>query len=249
MAVDLKGRNFLTLRDFTAEEISHYLELAAQLKADKKNGTMKKYMEGKNIALIFEKPSTRTRCSFVVACNDMGAFPEYLGKGDIQLGKESVEDTARVLGRMFDGIEFRGFSQKVVEDLAKYSGVPVWNGLTDEDHPTQILADFLTIQEHLGKLKGVKLVYMGDGRNNMANALLLSVLQRNFSQKKALLKSVKRMLNSQVHQLLLLLMLLKLLKMLTYSILMYGAQWVKKIRRRKELLSFLHTRLIAMLWL
>ena len=170
MAVDLKGRNFLTLRDFTAEEISHYLELAAQLKADKKNGTMKKYMEGKNIALIFEKPSTRTRCSFVVACNDMGAFPEYLGKGDIQLGKESVEDTARVLGRMFDGIEFRGFSQKVVEDLAKYSGVPVWNGLTDEDHPTQILADFLTIQEHLGKLKGVKLVYMGDGRNNMANA-------------------------------------------------------------------------------
>lgn len=173
MAVDLKGRNFLTLRDFTAEEISHYLELAAQLKADKKNGTMKKYMEGKNIALIFEKPSTRTRCSFVVACNDMGAFPEYLGKGDIQLGKESVEDTARVLGRMFDGIEFRGFSQKVAEDLAKYSGVPVWNGLTDEDHPTQILADFLTIQEHLGKLKGVKLVYMGDGRNNMANALMI----------------------------------------------------------------------------
>ena len=151
MAVDLKGRNFLTLRDFTAEEISHYLELAAQLKADKKNGTMKKYMEGKNIALIFEKPSTRTRCSFVVACND----------------------TARVLGRMYDGIEYRGFGQEIVEELAKYAGVPVWNGLTDEDHPTQILADFLTIQEHLGKLKGVKLVYMGDGRNNMANALMI----------------------------------------------------------------------------
>ena len=173
MAVDLKGRNFLTLRDFTAEEISHYLELAAQLKADKKNGTMKKYMEGKNIALIFEKPSTRTRCSFVVACNDMGAFPEYLGKGDIQLGKESVEDTARVLGRMFDGIEFRGFSQKVVEDLAKYSSVPVWNGLTNEFHPTQMLADVMTIEETFGHLKGINMVFIGDARNNVGNSLMV----------------------------------------------------------------------------
>lgn len=174
MSISLKGRSLLTLKDYSKEEIIYLLDLAEELKLKKKSGIYEKNMLNKNIALIFEKPSTRTRCSFTVACFDEGAHPEYLGKNDIQLGhKESVEDTARVLGRMFDGIEFRGFSQEVVEKLAKYSGVPVWNGLTDDDHPTQVLADFLTIREHLNRLEGVKFVYIGDGRNNMANALMI----------------------------------------------------------------------------
>jgi ornithine carbamoyltransferase len=172
--MNLKGRSFLTLKDFTPVEILYLLDLAADLKAKKKQGITGQSLKGKNIALIFEKPSTRTRCSFTVACVDEGAHPEYLGTNDIQLGhKESVEDTARVLGRIFDGIEFRGFKQETVEKLAKYSGVPVWNGLTDTYHPTQILADFLTLQEQFGKLKGLKLVYVGDGRNNMANSLMI----------------------------------------------------------------------------
>jgi len=172
--MNLKGRSFLTLKDFTPEEISYLLDLAAELKANKKKGIMGNSLKGKNIALIFEKPSTRTRCSFTIGCIDEGGHPEYLGKDDIQLGhKESVEDTARVLGRMFDGIEFRGFEQKNVEKLAQYSGVPVWNGLTDEYHPTQILADFLTLREQFGELKGLKLVFCGDGRNNMANSLMI----------------------------------------------------------------------------
>lgn len=170
----LKGRSFLTLKDFTSEEIEYLLELAAKLKADKKKGITGNSLKGKNIALIFEKPSTRTRCAFTIGCIDEGGHPEYLSKDDIQLGhKESVEDTARVLGRMFDGIEFRGYKQETVEKLAKYSGVPVWNGLTDTYHPTQILADFLTLKEQFGKLKGLKLVYVGDGRNNMANSLMI----------------------------------------------------------------------------
>ncbi|WP_334301393.1 ornithine carbamoyltransferase [Lientehia hominis] len=170
----LKGRNFLTLKDFTPEEIQNFLDLAADLKAKKKQGITGSSLKGKNIALIFEKPSTRTRCAFTVACNDEGGFPEYLGKGDIQLGKkESVEDTARVLGRMFDGIEFRGFLHSNVEALAKYSGVVVWNGLTDDYHPTQILADFLTMQECFGHLKGLNFVFIGDGRNNMSNSLMV----------------------------------------------------------------------------
>lgn len=174
MAVDLKGRSFLTLKDFTAEEIEYFIDLAMELKEKKKKGIYEKRMKNKNVALIFEKPSTRTRCSFTVGAVDEGAHPEYLGKDDIQLGhKETVEDTARVLGRMFDGIEFRGFSQETVEKLAEYSGVPVWNGLTDEDHPTQVLADFMTIKEKLGKLKGIRFVYAGDGRNNMSNALMI----------------------------------------------------------------------------
>ena len=172
--MDLKGRSFLTLKDFTPEEIMYMIDLAADLKAKKKQGITGNSLKGKNIALIFEKPSTRTRCSFTIGCIDEGGHPEYLGKDDIQLGyKESVEDTARVLGRMFDGIEFRGFSQETVEKLAKYSGVPVWNGLTDEYHPTQILADFLTLKEQFGKLAGLKLVFVGDGRNNMANSLMI----------------------------------------------------------------------------
>ena len=170
----LKGKSLLTLHDFSKEQISYLLDLASQLKAKKKMGIQGDLLKGKNIALIFEKPSTRTRCAFTVAAVDEGAHPEYLGKDDIQLGyKESVEDTARVLGRLFDAIEFRGFSQKVVEDLAKYSGVPVYNGLTDSYHPTQILADLLTMKEHLGALEGKKFVYTGDGRNNMANSLLI----------------------------------------------------------------------------
>lgn len=172
--MNLKGRNFLTLKDFTPEEISGLLDLAAKLKADKKKGITGNSLKGKNVALIFEKPSTRTRCAFTIGCIDEGGHPEYLGKDDIQLGyKESVEDTARVLGRMFDGIEFRGFSHENVEKLAKYSGVPVWNGLTDDYHPTQILADFLTLREQFGELKGLNFVFAGDGRNNMGNSLMI----------------------------------------------------------------------------
>lgn len=184
MAYLLKGRSFLTLKDFTPDEITYLLDLAADLKEKKKQGITGNSLKGKNIALIFEKPSTRTRCSFTIGAIDEGAHPEYLGKDDIQLGyKESVEDTARVLGRMFDGIEFRGFKQENVEKLAKYSGVPVWNGLTDTYHPTQILADFLTIREQFGYLKGINLVFVGDGRNNMANSLMIgsSKLGLNFT--------------------------------------------------------------------
>jgi len=172
--INIKGRNFLTLKDYTPEEIQQLLDLAASLKADKKKGITGNSLKKKNIALLFEKPSTRTRCAFTVACIDEGGHPEYLGKNDIQLGhKESVEDTARVLGRMFDGIEFRGFSHATVEILGEYAGVPVWNGLTDEYHPTQILADLLTIQEQFGHIKGLNFVYTGDGRNNMANSLMI----------------------------------------------------------------------------
>ena len=172
--MNLKGRSFLTLKDFTAEEILGLIDLAADLKAKKKQGITGDSLKGKNIALIFEKPSTRTRSAFTVGCLDEGGHPEYMSREDIQLGhKESVEDTARVLGRMFDGIQFRGFKQETVEKLAQYSGVPVWNGLTDEYHPTQILADFLTMKEQFGYIKGLKLVFVGDGRNNMANSLMI----------------------------------------------------------------------------
>lgn len=174
MAYNLRGRHFLTLRDFSAEELHFLLRLSAKLKMDKYAGVFAKNLANKNIALIFEKPSTRTRCAFVVACIDEGAHPEYLGKNDIQLGKkESVADTAKVLGRMFDGIQFRGFKHETVETLAANAGVPVWNGLTDTYHPTQILADFLTVQENFGRLQGVRFAYVGDGRNNMANSLMV----------------------------------------------------------------------------
>ncbi len=172
--MNLKGRSFLTLKDYSPVEIAYLLDLAADLKAKKERGVLGNSLKGKNIALIFEKPSTRTRCAFAVGCVDEGAHPEYLSKNDIQLGhKESVADTARVLGRMFDGIEFRGFKQEHVEQLARYSGVPVWNGLTDEYHPTQILADFLTVKERIGMLKGACLAYIGDGRNNVANTMTI----------------------------------------------------------------------------
>lgn len=174
MAYNLKGRSFLSLLDYSAEEVNYLLELSAELKRLKYAGLYPRNLEGKNVALIFEKPSTRTRCSFVVAAVDEGAHPEYLGKDDLQLGKkESVADTARVLGRMFDGIEFRGFKHETVEELARHAGVPVWNGLTDRFHPTQILADFLTIREQKGGLQGIKFAYCGDGRNNMANSLMI----------------------------------------------------------------------------
>lgn len=174
IAPKLQGRSFLCEKDFTKEEFVYFIELAMKLKDEKKYGIPHRHLEGKNIALLFEKPSTRTRCAFTVACTDLGAHPEYLGKDDIQLGKkESVEDTAKVLGRMFDGIEFRGFEHKKVEILAEHSGVPVWNGLTDQWHPTQTLADFLTVKENFGRLEGIKFVYVGDGRNNVANSLLV----------------------------------------------------------------------------
>jgi len=174
MAVDLKGRSFLRLLDFSADEIREFLALAADLKAKKRAGIRHQALVGMNVALLFEKPSTRTRCAFTVACVDEGAHPEYLGKNDIQFGKkETVADTARVLGRMFDGIQFRGFAHRTVEILAENAGVPVWNGLTDEWHPTQVLADVLTIEEEFGDLQGKTLVFVGDGRNNMANSLMV----------------------------------------------------------------------------
>lgn len=173
--MDLKGRNFLTLKDFTPEEITYLLDLAADLKEKKKNGVLVDHYRGMNVALIFEKTSTRTRCSFEVAAHDMGMATTYLDPSGSQIGKkESIEDTARVLGRMFDGIEYRGYGQEIVEALAKYAGVPVWNGLTNEYHPTQMLADLLTIREHFGRLEGIKLVYMGDARYNMGNSLMIA---------------------------------------------------------------------------
>ena len=173
--LNLKNRNFLKLLDYTPEEIQYLLDLAAQLKADKKAGREQQHLVGKNIALIFEKTSTRTRCSFEVAAHDQGAHVTYLGPTGSQIGvKESMKDTARVLGRMYDGIEYRGFAQTIVEELGKYAGVPVWNGLTNEFHPTQILADFLTMREHSKKpLQQIAYAYLGDARYNMGNSLLV----------------------------------------------------------------------------
>jgi len=175
MTIDLHNRHFLKLLDFTPQEIHYFLDLAAELKRTKKAGTEVQRLKGKNIALIFEKTSTRTRCSFEVAAHDQGAHVTYLGPTGSQIGiKESMKDTARVLGRMFDGIEYRGFGQSIVEELAQYAGVPVWNGLTNEFHPTQILADFLTMQEHIDKpLNQVSYAYLGDARYNMGNSLLV----------------------------------------------------------------------------
>lgn len=173
--MNLKGRNFLTLKDFTPEEIEYLLKLSADLKAKKKAGILTEYHRGKNIALIFEKSSTRTRCAFEVAAHDLGIGTTYLDPSGSQIGKkESIADTARVLGSMYEGIEYRGFGQEIVEELAKYAGVPVWNGLTNEYHPTQMLADLLTIQENFGHLKGIKLVYLGDARYNMGNSLMVA---------------------------------------------------------------------------
>lgn len=174
--MDLKGRHFLKLLDFTPEEITYLLDLAAELKEKKKKGILVDQMHrGKNVALIFEKTSTRTRCAFEVAAHDLGMGTTYLEPASSQIGKkESFADTARVLGRMFDGIEYRGYGQEMVEELAKHAGVPVWNGLTNEFHPTQMLADFLTIREHFGYLKGIKLAYMGDARYNMGNSLMVA---------------------------------------------------------------------------
>lgn len=175
MPINLKGRDFLTLKDFTSEEIEYLLNLSKDLKSKKRAGIKGDLLEGKNIVLLFEKTSTRTRCAFEVACADEGGYSTFLGMSDSQFGKkESVEDTAKVLSRFYDGIEFRGFNHKTVEDLAKYSSVPVWNGLTDLYHPTQILADFLTVKEYVNKpLNKVKFVYVGDARNNMGNSLLV----------------------------------------------------------------------------
>ncbi len=173
--MDLKGRHFLKLLDFTPEEITYLLDLAADLKDKKKKGIPVDTFRGKNVALIFEKTSTRTRCSFEVAAHDLGLGTTYLDPQGSQIGKkESIADTARVLGRMYEGIEYRGYGQEIVEELARYAGVPVWNGLTNEFHPTQMLADLLTIREHFGYLKGIKLTYMGDARYNMGNSLMVA---------------------------------------------------------------------------
>ena len=173
--MNLKGRSFLKLKDFTPEEITYLIDLAGTLKDKKKQGVAHDELKGKNIALIFEKTSTRTRCSFEVAAHDLGMHVTYLDSSGSQIGKkESIKDTARVLGRMYDGIEYRGFGQEIVEELAKYAGVPVWNGLTNEFHPTQMIADMLTVQEKFGHLKGIRFVYMGDARYNMGNSLMVT---------------------------------------------------------------------------
>ena len=173
--MNLKGRNFLKLMDYSPEEILYLIDLGEKLKNEKKQGIPHAHLTGKNIALIFEKTSTRTRCSFEVAAHDLGMHVTYLDPSGSQIGKkESIADTARVLGRMFDGIEYRGYGQEIVEELAEYAGVPVWNGLTNEFHPTQMIADMMTVREHLGKLKGVKFVYMGDARYNMGNSLMVT---------------------------------------------------------------------------
>ena len=175
MAVNLRGKSYLKLLDFTSAEIRYLLDLSKDFKSMKRSGVPHKYLDGKNIVLLFEKTSTRTRCSFEVAGRDLGMGVTYLDPGSSQMGKkESIPDTARVLGRMYDGIEYRGYSQQLVEELAKYAGVPVWNGLTDQFHPTQMLADLLTIEEKLGRLKGVNFTYMGDARNNMGNSLMVA---------------------------------------------------------------------------
>ncbi len=173
--IDLQGRDFLKLLDFTTEEIEHLINVAAEFKQKKQQGESHEYLKGKNVALIFEKDSTRTRCAFEVGAYDLGMNVTYLGPTGSQMGKkETIADTARVLSSMYDGIEYRGFGQEVVEELAKYSKVPVWNGLTNEYHPTQMLADMLTIREHFGKLKGLNLVFLGDARNNVANSLMVA---------------------------------------------------------------------------
>ena len=175
MAVNLRGKSYLKLLDFTSAEIRYLLDLSKDFKSMKRSGVPHKYLDGKNIVLLFEKTSTRTRCSFEVAGRDLGMGVTYLDPGSSQMGKkESIPDTARVLGRMYDGIEYRGYSQQLVEELAKYAGVPVWNGLTDQFHPTQMLADLLTIEEKLGSLKGINFTYMGDARNNMGNSLMVA---------------------------------------------------------------------------
>ena len=175
MAVNLRGKSYLKLLDFTPAEIRYLLDLSKDFKSMKRSGVPHKYLDGKNIVLLFEKTSTRTRCSFEVAGRDLGMGVTYLDPGSSQMGKkESIPDTARVLGRMYDGIEYRGYSQQLVEELAKYSGVPVWNGLTDQFHPTQMLADLLTIEEKLGRLNGINFTYMGDARNNMGNSLMVA---------------------------------------------------------------------------
>lgn len=175
MGVNIKGRSYLKLLDYTSEEIRYLLDLSKQFKNMKRNGVPHKYLENKNIILLFEKTSTRTRCAFEVAGRDLGMGVTYLDPGSSQMGKkESIADTARVLGRMYDGIEYRGFSQDIVDELAKYAGVPVWNGLTDQFHPTQMLADLLTMEEKFGRLKGLNFTFMGDARNNMGNSLMVA---------------------------------------------------------------------------
>ena len=175
MALNIRGRHFLTLLDYTPAEIRYLLDMSKEFKNLKRNGVPHKYLEGKNIVLLFEKTSTRTRCSFEVAGMDLGCGVTYLDPGSSQMGKkESIADTARVLGRMYDGIEYRGYSQELVGELARYAGVPVWNGLTDQFHPTQMLADLLTIEEKFGHLKGLNFTYMGDARNNMGNSLMIA---------------------------------------------------------------------------
>ena len=255
--MNLQNRHFLKLLDYTPEEIEYLLDLASELKAEKKAGVDQKVFRGKNVALIFEKTSTRTRCAFEVAAADLGIHPVYLDPQGSQIGKkESIADTARVLGRMFDGIEYRGFGQEIVEELAKHAGVPVWNGLTNEFHPTQILADFLTIREHFGYLKGINFVYMGDARYNMGNSLMVgsALMGLNFTacapekyfpngelveKCKEIAKTTGATITFE-----------KRPRALTLFILTFGYQWANLKRfGRKELKTFFPIKLTRRLWI
>lgn len=234
--MEFQGKSFLAEKDFNQQELHYLIDLSQHLKALKKQNIPHRYLEGKNIALLFEKTSTRTRAAFTVATVDLGAHPEFLGANDIQLGKkESVEDTAKVLGSMFDGIEFRGSSQQVVELLAEHSGVPVWNGLTDEWHPTQMIADFLTIQENFGKVEGINLVYVGDGRNNVARSLLITgailgtnvriVAPKELYPEQELIQLANDYANKSGAEIIVPMTLYKAYDMPTYCILTFGSQW------------------------
>jgi len=261
MTINLKNRNFLKLLDFTPAEISYLLNLSMELKKAKKTGTEQQKLKGKNVALIFEKASTRTRCAFEVAAFDQGANVTYLGPSGSQIGqKESMKDTARVLGRMYDGIEYRGFGQKIVEELAQYAGVPVWNGLTDEFHPTQILADFLTMSEHTDKpLAEIKFCYLGDARNNMGNSLMVGAVKMGMDFRAAAPKQCQpaeelqnicmEIAKETGAKILLPTMLKKQLKNATFCIPMYGFQWANLPKfGQNELNYFYPTKSIKKPW-
>ena len=256
--MDLKGRDFLTLKDYTPEEILYLIDLAAELKDKKKKGIVEQPLIGKNVALIFEKTSTRTRCSFEVAAHDLGMGVTYLDPTGSQIGKkESIADTARVLCTMFEGIEYRGFGQEIVEDLAKYSSVPVWNGLTNEYHPTQMLADMLTIKEKLGRLKGVKFVYMGDARYNMGNSLMIvcaklglhytACTAKEYFPDKELVAQCEEW--AKISGGSVTLILRQELRTQMYYTQMYGYQWASLMKYGlKESRHFFHIRLTRQLW-
>ena len=252
--MNLKGRNFLTLKDFTQEEITYLVDLAAEYKQKKKDGVLVDTLRGKNVALIFEKTSTRTRCSFEVAAHDLGMGTTYLDPKGSQIGKkESIADTARVLGSMYEGIEYRGYGQEIVEELAKYASVPVWNGLTNEYHPTQMLADLLTIKEHFGYTKGIKLTYMGDARYNMGNSLMIlcakmgmhftACTNKEYFPNAELVAQCEEWAKESGGSITLTEDAMAGTKDVDVVILMYGYQWVSLMKHgKRESVYYLHTK-------